>query len=112
MGTESYNGFIFVKSIAMFKRKICFKALEIQWSKPVPRKWRGPVIGQSVSLSNSGAPFSTRAALYSGLAGSFWIAGAEDGFYHLFLFMLFSSYCTYFVYFRCRHLCIAELYLY
>ena len=27
----------------------------------------------------------------------FWIAGAEDGFYHLSLFMLFSSYCTYYV---------------
>ena len=48
MGTESYNGFIFIKSIAMFKRKICFKALAIQWSKPVPRKWRGPVICQII----------------------------------------------------------------
>ena len=46
MGTESYNGFIFIKSITMFKRMICFEALAIQWSKLVPRKWRGPVISQ------------------------------------------------------------------
>ena len=45
MGTESYNGFIFIKSIAMFKRFTCFEAMTIQWSKPVPRKWHGPVIG-------------------------------------------------------------------
>ena len=38
----------FIKCIALFKRKICFKALAIQWSKPVPWKWRGPVISQII----------------------------------------------------------------
>ena len=114
MGTESYNGFIFIKSIAMFKRKICFKALAIQWSKPVPRKWRGPVISNILNVlsrflipvlwqTRSLFHFQTRVPLFlhgqpfiQVLASFLWIAGAEDGFYYLSLFMLFNSYCTLF----------------
>ena len=118
------------KALQYLKEWFVFKALAIQWSKPVPRKWCGPVISHIINVlsrflipvpwltrslfhfQTRVPPFSTRVALYSGLASSFWIAGAEDGFYHLSLFMLFSSYCTLCLFFRCRHICTVELYLY
>ena len=119
----------FIKSIAMFKRKICFKALAIQWSKPVPRKWRGPVISQLymcwVDFSYQshdwlvvcftlklGCPFFYTGSLVFRFSWFFLDSWSWRWILSFILFMLFSSYCTYFVYFRCRHLCIAELYLY
>ena len=47
MGTESYNGFVFIKCIALFKRKICFKALAIRWSHSLALlrpKWQGNIL--------------------------------------------------------------------
>ena len=90
------------KALRCLKERFVFKALAIQWSKPVPRKWRGPVISQLymcwVDFSYQshdwlvvcftfklGCPFFYTGSLVFRFSWFFfWIAGAEDGFYHLF----------------------------